>query len=74
MQVAFDSVTRFEDPERLPLGTSINSVAYSADMLTQAAFEPQASPGSLSARPAAHPRGEQAHACSPCLSACGLRV
>ena len=45
-QVAFDSVTRFEDPERLPLGTTINGVAYSADMLTQAAFEPQVGLGS----------------------------
>ena len=40
-QVCFDSVTRFEDSERLPLGITVNSVAYSADMLCQAAFEPQ---------------------------------
>ena len=43
-KVAFDSVTRFEDQQRLPLGISINAMSYGACMLTQAAFEPQARP------------------------------
>ena len=43
-KVAFDSVTRFEDQQRLPLGISINAVAYGARMLTQAAFEPRVRP------------------------------
>ena len=40
-KVAFDSVTRFEDQQRLPLGISINAMSYGACMLTQAAFEPR---------------------------------
>lgn len=40
MIACVQGVTRFEDRNRLPLGTTVNFTAYSARMLTQAAYNP----------------------------------
>ncbi|CAG9465137.1 unnamed protein product [Pedinophyceae sp. YPF-701] len=39
-KLAFEGLTRFEDPRRLPMGITFNAAAYSAKLLSQAAFDP----------------------------------
>jgi hypothetical protein len=43
-KTAFEGLTRFEDKERLPLGTNFNLTAYGANMLLQAAVSPKVVP------------------------------
>lgn len=38
---AYEGLTRFEDRERLPLGTNFNITAYGASLLLQAAVDPK---------------------------------
>jgi len=40
-KVAYQGLTRFEDPRRLPMGITFNTNAYSAKLLAQAAVDPK---------------------------------